>query len=300
LEILNKRINYASIAGDKVKKQLLPINALIDEQLKTMNNVNSLLDNFCKVLKNPILLSNKPLKIWAAFDIQNYYPTPIRSIDSHTVEFDLCLRANIQSHVGTSPSDIAIVDKIPLKYELSTNNVFTMSLPVFVIRKDFENKIKERLEHTSYLIPGSNNRIIIKTVNLDVKGELFIFKINITCKNLKGDLYLLGKLAYQPQTKMLYAETLNFDGHTNQLLCDKAAFLLNDTLLSSIRSKISYDVSPEMENTKHQTEQALSNIKIDESFRVIGKVDAMSVESINREADFIKINTVLKGSFETE
>ncbi len=127
-----------------------------------------------------------------------------------------------------------------------------MSLPVFVSRNDFDNKIKERLEHTSYVIPGSKNKIIIKTINLDIKGELFIFKINISCKNLKGDLYLLGKLAYQPQTKMLYAENLDYDMNTDQLLRDKAAFLLNDTLLSSIRSKISYDVSREwiMPNSK--------------------------------------------------
>ncbi|NLE62516.1 MAG: DUF4403 family protein [Bacteroidales bacterium] len=300
LEILNKRINYASIAMDKIKKQLFPINALIDEQLKTMNNINGLPDKFCKVLKTPLLLSDKPINVWVAFDIQNYYPTPIRSIDSQTVALDLCMHTNIKSHVGITPPDVAVVDKIPLKYESSTNNVFAVSLPVFVSRNDFDNKIKERLEHTSYVIPGSKNKIIIKTINLDIKGELFIFKINISCKNLKGDLYLLGKLAYQPQTKMLYAENLDYDMNTDQLLRDKAAFLLNDTLLSSIRSKISYDVSREMDNAKQQTEQALGNIKIDESFRVIGKVNTMSVESINREADFIKINAVLSGSFESE
>ncbi|MFA7401771.1 MAG: DUF4403 family protein [Bacteroidales bacterium] len=300
LEILNKRINYASIAMDKIKKQLFPINALIDEQLKTMNNVNGLPDKFCKVLKTPLLLSDKPINVWVAFDIQNYYPTPIRSIDSQTVALDMCMHTNIKSHVGITPPDVAMVDKIPLKYESSTNNVFAVSLPVFVMRKDFENKIKERLEHTSYTIPATNQKLIIKTLSIDAKGEIFIYKINISCKNIKGDLYLLGKLAYQPQTKMLYAETLNFDEHTDQLLCDKAAFLLNDTLLSSIRSKISYDVSPEMENAKRQTEQTFNNMKMDDSFRMIGKVNALSVESVIYEADFIKINTVVKGSFETD
>lgn len=300
LQTLNKRINYASIATDKVKKQLLPINALVDEQFKTMHNVTDLLNDFSKVLKNPLLLSEKPLKVWATFDIQNSYPTPLRSIDSHTVALDLCLLTNIQSHVGITPPDVAMVDKIPFNYESSTNNVLALSFPVFVNRNDFEKKIKEKLEHTSYAIPPTNQKLIVKTLSIDAKGEVFIYKINISCKNIKGDLYLLGKLAYHPQTKMLYAETLDYDEHTVRLLRDKAAFLLYDSLLSSIRSNITYDVSAEMENAKQQTEQAFNNIKIDDSSRMTGKVNDLSVESVFFEEDFIKINVFLKGSFEVK
>jgi len=300
IDILGFKITFAKIASDNIKSQLPLINSTIDSQIKGLCDLRKEANNYWNLIKAPVLLSEQPVKIWAMFEPESFnFALPV-STDNKTLLLNLSLVSKIRTYIGDNPPVPKNGNLIPLKNEKSSKNDFNLNLPVYVEMKALEKIARDNVVNQEFDIPGTDRKVLIKGLSLYGMGDIVVCKVNIESKKTKGDIYLTSKVAYNPETKIVYVKDLDFDVNTSNLLYNKASWLVNKLFLSYIEKNLSYNASDILEKSRVETEKAINNVKVNELVKINGQIKQLSVENISTETDFLKINTNITGNLSIE
>jgi hypothetical protein len=300
VEVLGFKISFAKIASDNIKSQLPMINSTINSQIKSLYDLRKEANNFWNVLKAPVLFSSTPLKVWGIFEPESFnFATPV-SLDNKTLLLNFSLISKIKTYIGENPPAPKNGNLIPLKNERQNSSDFNLNLPVYVEIKALEKLAIENVVNKEFDIPGSDRKVLVKSLSLTGMGDVLVCKLNVQSKKTKGDIYLVSKLAYNPETKTVFVKDLDFDINTTNLLYNKASWLVNKLFLSYIEKNLTYNASDILEKSRVETEKAINNTKVNDMVTISGKINKLAVESISTETDFMKILTTINGNISVE
>lgn len=300
VEVLGFKITFAKIASDNIKSQLPLINKAINDQIKSALDLRKEASNYWNMIKAPVLFSEQPVKIWGIFEPESFnFASPV-SLDNKTLLLNISLISKVKTYVGDNPPNPVNGQLIPLKNEKANKNDFNINLPVYVEMKALEEIAKQNILNQEFDLPGTDRKVKIKTLSLYGMGDIVVCKVYIESKKTKGDVYLVSKLVYNPETKEIYAQDLDFDVNTSNLLYNKASWLVNKLFLSKIEKNLRYNTTEILEKSRLETEKAINNTKVNEMISITGKIDQLQVENISTETNFLKINTHITGSIGVE
>ena len=172
------------------------------------------------------------------------------------ISMNLGMKCNMQTMVGQKPlnnfNKLAIsfksVAKMPEKTTATVAAISTFESASRIITKNFQGK-----EFAS-----GSRKITIQNVNLWQKDSKMIVELQMT-GSLNGSLYLSGSPNYNPITKEIYFDNMDYVLNTKGILTRTANWLLSGIILKKIQSSCRYSIQSNLEQGKKSLQPYLSN-----------------------------------------
>ena len=240
---------------------------------KVLNNENQLLSS--------INLRNLGHKAWDAFaepikiqegDIDAYLRTIPQKVkvsqqisNSQHLKLLLGLQGEVMTHVGSRPD----LKAVPLP-DLSSNddsvNHIDLTLPLIFSYKTIDQYLNQHLADQIFKI-DANSQMIPRNISTQSFGDRALVKMEFTLmrssrKDIKGELYLVGKPTYNSVEESIVFENIDFDLNTKSFFTNSASWLRQGQLLNAIEKHTTYPIGPYIDEVRSRL-QNLDYIRTD-------------------------------------
>ena len=172
------------------------------------------------------------------------------------INMNLGLKCNMQTMVGQQPKNgfnkesivFKTVIKMPENTTATIAAISTFESASRIITKNFQGK---------EFVSGSR-KIIIQNVNLWQKDSKMIVELEMT-GSLNGAIYLSGTPNYNPITKEIYFDNMDYVLNTKGILTRTANWLLGGVILKKIQANCRYSIQSNLEEGKKSMVPYLTN-----------------------------------------
>lgn len=236
-----------SIFKDKVAKK-------IDEAIEKSCDFKPYVLDVLGTMSTPILTSEQYEAWFKMMPIEVY--TTDASLQKNKITMDMGLKCTMQTMVGQQPKNnydrsaitFKAVTKMPDKTTVSVAAVSTFESASRIITKNFQGK-----EFAS-----GSRKITVQKVDLWAKDSKMIIALNMS-GTIDGTIYLTGIPNYNPITKEIYFDQMDYVLNTKGLLTRTANWLLQGTILKKIQENCRYSIKENLEEGKKNLLPYLSN-----------------------------------------
>lgn len=251
------------------------ISKKIDEAIdKTCDFKPHVLDALDK-LSNPLLTSEQ-YETWFKMVPIELYVTEAK-LTKTKILLNMGLKCNMQTMVGQKPksgfdaSKIALkpVEKIPDNTTVSVVAVSTFESASKIVTKNFQGQ-----EFAS-----GSRKITVQKVDLWQKDGKMIIALDVS-GSINGTIYLSGIPNYNPITKEIYFDQMEYVLNTKSVLMKSANWLLHGTILKSIQANCRYSIKGNLEEGKQNMKPYLSNYSPMKGVFVNGTINDFEFEKV--------------------
>ena len=236
-----------SIFKSKIAKK---IDDAINETCDFKPQVLSVLDK----LSTPFLTSEAYETWFKMVPIELYVTDAILSKSKLTMQMGL--KCNMQTMVGQEPKNSFDAKKIVLKpVSLIPEN--TTASVVAVSTYESASKIVTKNFQGQEFASGSR-KIVVKKVDLWQKDGKMIIALSVA-GSINGTIYLSGIPNYNPITKEIYFDQMDYVLNTKSVLMKSANWLMQGTILKKIQENCRYSIKGNLEEGKKNMEPYLTN-----------------------------------------
>ena len=236
-----------SIFKSKIAKK---IDDAINETCDFKPQVLSVLDK----LSTPFLTSEAYETWFKMVPIELYVTDAILSKSKLTMQMGL--KCNMQTMVGQEPKNSFDAKKIVLKpVSLIPEN--TTASVVAVSTYESASKIVTKNFQGQEFASGSR-KIVVKKVDLWQKDGKMIIALSVA-GSINGTIYLSGIPNYNPITKDIYFDQMDYVLNTKSVLMKSANWLMQGTILKKIQENCRYSIKGNLEEGKKNMEPYLTN-----------------------------------------
>ena len=236
-----------SIFKSKIAKK---IDDAINETCDFKPQVLSVLDK----LSTPFLTSEAYETWFKMVPIELYVTDAILLKSKLTMQMGL--KCNMQTMVGQEPKNSFDAKKIVLKpVSLIPEN--TTASVVAVSTYESASKIVTKNFQGKEFASGSR-KIVVKKVDLWQKDGKMIIALSVA-GSINGTIYLSGIPNYNPITKDIYFDQMDYVLNTKSVLMKSANWLMQGTILKKIQENCRYSIKGNLEEGKKNMEPYLTN-----------------------------------------
>ena len=236
-----------SIFKSKIAKK---IDDAINETCDFKPQVLSVLDK----LSTPFLTSEAYETWFKMVPIELYVTDAILLKSKLTMQMGL--KCNMQTMVGQEPKNSFDAKKIVLKpVSLIPEN--TTASVVAVSTYESASKIVTKNFQGQEFASGSR-KIVVKKVDLWQKDGKMIIALSVA-GSINGTIYLSGIPNYNPITKEIYFDQMDYVLNTKSVLMKSANWLMQGTILKKIQENCRYSIKGNLEEGKKNMEPYLTN-----------------------------------------
>lgn len=236
-----------SIFKSKIAKK---IDDAINETCDFKPQVLSVLDK----LSTPFLTSEAYETWFKMVPIELYVTDAILLKSKLTMQMGL--KCNMQTMVGQEPKNSFDAKKIVLKpVSLIPEN--TTASVVAVSTYESASKIVTKNFQGQEFASGSR-KIVVKKVDLWQKDGKMIIALSVA-GSINGTIYLSGIPNYNPITKDIYFDQMDYVLNTKSVLMKSANWLMQGTILKKIQENCRYSIKGNLEEGKKNMEPYLTN-----------------------------------------
>ena len=236
-----------SIFKSKIAKK---IDDAINETCDFKPQVLSVLDK----LSTPFLTSEAYETWFKMVPIELYVTDAILSKSKLTMQMGL--KCNMQTVVGREPKNSFDANKIVLKPVALIPENTTASV-VAVSTYESASKIVTKNFQGQEFASGSR-KIVVQKVDLWQKDSKMIIALSVA-GSINGTIYLSGIPNYNPITKEIYFDQMDYVLNTKSVLMKSANWLMQGTILKKIQENCRYSIKGNLEEGKKNMEPYLTN-----------------------------------------
>ena len=236
-----------SIFKSKIAKK---IDKAIDETCDFKPQVLSVLEK----LSTPFLTSEQ-YETWFKMVPMELYVTEAK-LSKSKITLNMGLKCNMQTMVGQEPKNSFDATKIVLKPVASIPENTTASV-VAVSTYESASKIVTKNFQGQEFASGSR-KIVVQKVDLWQKDGKMIIALDIL-GSINGTIYLSGIPNYNPISKEIYFDQMDYVLDTKGLLTRTANWLLQGVILKKIQENCRYSIKDNLEEGKKSMLPYLSN-----------------------------------------
>jgi len=257
-----------SMFKSKISKM---IDKAIDENCDFKPQVLSALEK----LSTPILTSEQ-YETWFKMVPMELYVTEAK-LTKTKIMLNMGLKCNMQTMVGQEPKNsfdatkivLKPVEKIPDNTTVSVVAVSTFESASKIVTKNFQGQ-----EFAS-----GSRKIVVQKVDLWQKDSKMIIALDVL-GSINGTIYLSGIPNYNPITKEIYFEQMDYVLNTKSVLMKSANWLLHGTILKSIQENCRYSIKGNLEEGKKSMNPYLSNYSPMKGVFVNGTINDFEFEKV--------------------
>ena len=177
-------------------------------------------------------------------------------LEKNKISMDLGLKCNMLTMVGLQPKNtfdrstitFKAVDKMPNKVTATVAAISTYESASRIITKNFQGKE----------FGSAKRKITVQQVNLWQKDNKIIIALDMT-GSINGTIYLSGIPNYNPISKEIYFDQMDYVLNTKGVLTRTANWLLQGTILKKIQESCRYSIKENLDEGKKSLLPYLNN-----------------------------------------
>jgi uncharacterized protein YpmS len=291
-------ICFASLTRENLKKLLPQINSFVDEKINKTYNLKTEAEKYWEQFTKPMQILNNPVNIWIVFQPTNFNFAPPVSVDYNNILLTLGLKSKIKTIVGEKPefvdsSPLPAIQNVPAK-----DNQFEINLPIAIDLKEVNKITKQELAGKTFTIPSLKRDVKIRDIDVIGSGKTLIIRTNIESKKIKGYIYILADPLFDDSTRCLKVENLHFDAKTNNVLANKADWLLNSFFTKSIQKKIVFNLGKNIDDMRSQLEKSVSALPLNNRVTLKADIHNFTIQEISFNPGYAFLNVRVSGGLE--
>ena len=236
-----------SIFKSKIAKK---IDDAINETCDFKPQVLAVLDK----LSTPFLTS-EAYETWFKMVPLELYVTDA-NLSKSKLTMQMGLKCNMQTMVGQEPKNSFDASRIVLK-PVSIIPENTTASVVAVSTYESASKIVTKNFQGQEFASGSR-KIAVQKVDLWQKDSKMIIALSVA-GSINGTIYLSGIPNYNPITKEIYFDQMDYVLNTKSVLMKSANWLMQGTILKKIQESCRYSIKGNLEEGKKNMEPYLTN-----------------------------------------
>lgn len=273
--VAGKKVPITYIINPTLSLFKTKISKKIDEAIdKTCDFKPQVLDALDK-LSNPILTSES-YETWFKMVPIELYVTQAR-LTQTKIMLNMGLKCNMQTMVGQKPKNgfdaskiiLKPVERIPDQTTVSVVAVSTYESASKIVTKNFQGQ-----EFAS-----GSRKITVQKVDLWQKDGKMIIALDIL-GSINGTIYLSGIPNYNPITKEIYFDQMDYVLNTKGILTKSANWLLQGTILKKIQENCRYSIKGNLEEGKENMKPYLNNYSPMKGVFVNGTINDFEFEKV--------------------
>ena len=257
-----------SIFKSKVAKK-------IDDAIESSCDFKPYVLDVLEKMSSPLLTSDVYEAWFKMMPIEVYVTDAV--IQKNKIVMDLGLKCTMQTIVGQEPKNnfnrdvitFKPVTKIPDKTTASIAAISTFESASRIITKNFQGK-----EFAS-----GSRKINVQKVALWAKDSKMIIALDMT-GSIDGTIYLSGIPNYNPITKEIYFDQMDYVLNSKGILTRTANWLLQGTILKKIQESCRYSIKENLDEGKKNLLPYLNNYSPMKGVFINGSMNDFEFEKV--------------------
>jgi hypothetical protein len=271
-----------SIFKSKIEKS---IDDAIEKSMDFKPNVLSALEKIC----TPFQMSDT-YESWLRIVPVEVYSTNAKLKNDQFV-LDMGMKCNMETIVGKQPESKFSASKIVLKPVAKIPNQISANIAAISTYTDASKIMTKNFAGQEF--GSGSKKITVKNVAIWHKNDKMVIALDVL-GSINGTIYLNGFPQYNPETKEIYFDKLDYVLDTKSKLMRTASWLAQGLILRKMEASCRYSIQPNLEEGKKSMAAYLKNYSPMPGVFVNGKMDDIQFDKIQLTNQaiiaFIKIN----------
>ncbi|QSB26727.1 DUF4403 family protein [Flavobacterium sp. CLA17] len=271
-----------SIFKSKIEKS---IDDAIEKSMDFKPNVLAALEKIC----TPFQMSDT-YESWLRIVPVEVYSTNAK-LKNDQFLLDMGMKCNMETIVGKQPESKFNASKIVLKPVAKIPNQISANIAAISTYMDASKIMTKNFAGQEF--GSGSKKITVKNVAIWHKNDKMVIALDVL-GSINGTIYLNGFPQYNPQTKEIYFDKLDYVLDTKSKLMRTASWLAQGLVLRKMEESCRYSIQPNLEEGKKSMAAYLKNYSPMPGVFVNGKMDDIQFDKIQLTNQaiiaFIKIN----------
>lgn len=271
-----------SIFKSKIEKQ---IDSAIEKSMDFKPNVLSALEKICTPFK-----MNDTYETWLRIVPVEVYSTNAK-LKNDLFLLDMGMKCNMETIVGKQPESKFNANKIVLKQVDKIPNQIAANIAAISTYADASKIMTQNFAGQEF--GSGNKKVTVQNVAIWHKDGKMIIALDLL-GTVNGTIYLDGFPKYNPKTKEIYFDKLDYVLDTKSKLQRTASWLAQGYIIKKMEESCRYSIQPNLEEGKKSMASYLKNYSPLPGVFVNGKMEDIVFDKIQLTNQaiiaFIKIN----------
>lgn len=271
-----------SIFKSKIEKK---IDEAIEKSMDFKPNVMSALEKIC----TPFQMSDT-YESWLRIVPVEIYSTNAK-LKNDSFLLDMGMKCNMETIIGKQPESKFNSSKITLKPVTKIPNQISANIAAISSYVDASKIMTKNFAGQEFGSGGK--KVTVKNVSIWHKDGKMVIALDVL-GSINGTLYLNGFPQYNPQTKEIFFDKLDYVLDTKSKVMRTASWLGQGYILRKMKESCRYSIQPNLEEGKKSIASYLKNYSPMPGVFVNGKMEDIQFDKIQLTNQaiiaFIKIN----------
>ncbi|RED21923.1 uncharacterized protein DUF4403 [Flavobacterium cutihirudinis] len=271
-----------SIFKSKIEKK---IDEAIEKSMDFKPNVMSALEKIC----TPFQMSDT-YESWLRIVPVEIYSTNAK-LKNDSFLLDMGMKCNMETIIGKQPESKFNASKITLKPVTKIPNQISANIAAISSYVDASKIMTKNFAGQEF--GSGSKKVTVKNVSIWHKDGKMVIALDVL-GSINGTLYLNGFPQYNPQTKEIFFDKLDYVLDTKSKVMRTASWLGQGYILRKMEESCRYSIQPNLEEGKKNMASYLKNYSPMPGVFVNGKMEDIQFDKIQLTNQaiiaFIKIN----------
>ena len=233
---------------------------------------------------------NKEFSTWLKLTPEKIVMSPLLATNNQ-ISLSIGVITGAAITVGPKPAPTPARPLPPVQQVSAFDKHFNIQLATDIFFEDLVTALNPVLLDKTF---GEDKKITIKKFSM--KGEEGRLMVNLTSTgDFDGELTVLAKPVYNPQTNSLTFEEVDFDTKHAGWLISAGSWLFSSTIRSTIKEKLDSAIVEQLEKARVKASTTLSSMQLAERVRLSGSVKALSLGEAAVLNDRLSVQVVAQG-----
>lgn len=238
---------------------------------------------------SPVLV-NKEFSTWLKLTPQRIVISPMQAVNNQ-IRISLGVITGAEITVGPKPAAAAVRALPPVQQPAAFDKNFHLQLVTDIFFKDLVAALHPVLLDKTF---GEDKKITVRKFNIESSGGRL--HVNLTSTgDFEGELTVLARPVYNPQTNLLTFEDVDFDTRNAGWLISAGSWLFSSKIRSTIKEKLDSTVADQLVKARTKASSALSSLQLTERARLVGTVRSLTLGDATVLTDRLSIHVVAQG-----
>jgi len=291
LNVIGVSVPVTPIANIALQKSEKLITDQIDAALAQMVDLKKYVTMAWTEAQKPMQVSAEN-NLWVRITPKDVLVSPFET-KGQKLNVSISLQALIESFMGVKPEQNKPTAVPAFKMAATQPKEFNLNIAADATYDKISEMAKSQLVNKTF----TEGKKTITITDLSVFGSNGkpVFVADVT-GSLKGRIYFTGTLAYNAEKVAVEVLNPEFDLKTKNALVKSAGWLLNGLIIKKITPYLTYPVKAELESMKAEANKMLSNYKVYDGVSLTGKLNNVSVKSLDLVPGAIRLNANVRGN----
>lgn len=238
---------------------------------------------------SPVLV-NKEFSTWLKLSPEKMVISPMQAANNQ-IRLSLGVITGAEISVGPKPAAAPIRPLPPVQQPATFDKGFHIQLVADIFFQDLVTALHPVLLDKTF---GEDKKITVK--KFGVAGREGRLSVNLTSiGDFEGELTVLARPVYNPQTNLLTFEDVDFDTKNAGWLISAGSWLFSSKIRSTIKDKLDSAVADQLEKARVKASTSLSSLQLTERARLVGTVRSLSLGNAAVLPDRLSVHVVAQG-----